>query len=102
MTVTQPTLLYFLLVPKKARARNKQHELKCLECEVNAYAEELMKIDHPNMMLSNQMRRLQICFDMLVETSLTGAKEKLYTRKMRGRDRNRPYQFHKDGYFSHR
>ena len=98
---TYPPL--FLVGSQEGKGKEyKQHELKCLECEVNAYAEELMKIDHPNMMLSNQMRRLQICFDMLVETSLNGAKEKLYTRKMRGRDRNRPYQFHKDGYFSHR
>lgn len=98
---TYPPL--FLVGVKEGKNTEYKHDqLKCMECEVNGYAEELMKIDNPNMMLSNQMRRLQICFDMLVETSELGAKEKLYTRRIRGRDRNRPYKYHRDGYFSHR
>jgi len=82
---------------------NKTSKLFCLEREINAYTDELMINDDKNLVLSNMLRKLQICFDMFVETGeLHLTKEKLFTRKHRGRDRNRPYKYHKDGYFIHR
>jgi len=82
---------------------DKLSKLFCLEREINAYAEDLMAQDDKNMILSNMLRKLQICFDMFVETGEQHyAKEKLYMRKTSGRDRNRPYKYHKDGYFVHR
>jgi len=82
---------------------NKASKLFCLEREVNAYTEELMLQEDKNMLLSNMIRKLQMCFDMYVETGEQHtAKEKLYKRRNRGRDRNRPYRYHKDGYFIHR
>jgi len=82
---------------------NKQSKLFCLEREVNAYAEELFQLDDKNLILSNMLRKLQISFDMFVETGEQHeTKDQLYTRRNCGRDRNRPYKYHKDGYFIHR
>jgi len=77
--------------------------LRCLECEMNAYPEELLFQGECNYILSNMLKKLQICFDMFVETGPKhAAKDKLYKRRTRGRDRNRPYKYHNDGYFIHR
>ena len=78
-------------------------KLFCLEREINAYAGELVVGGDHNMILANMLRKLQICFDMFVETGDQHfTKDKLYMRKTCGRDRNRPYRYHKDGYFVHR
>jgi len=78
-------------------------QLKNLECEVNNHMDDFIEMDDPNMILSNQLRKLQVCYDMLVETGEDyPTREKLYARKTRGRDRNRPYLYSKEGYFTHR
>lgn len=78
-------------------------QLKNLECEVNTHVEEFLEMDDPNMILSNQLRKLQVCYDMLIETGDEfPTREKLYARKTRGRDRNRPYLYNREGYFTHR
>lgn len=77
--------------------------LFCLEREINAFVDELMTQDDKNMLLSGMLRKLQVCFDMFVETSEQHtSKDRLYIRKTCGRDRNRPYKYLKDGYFVHR
>ncbi|XP_066917125.1 THO complex subunit 5 homolog [Clytia hemisphaerica] len=94
-----------LLSYKDQRNRvNHNADLKCLESEVNSYAEELLEHGHSNDILSNMLLRLQYCFDIFCETGPSSdTKERLYSRKRRGRDRQRPYRYNPDGgYFLQR
>lgn len=98
------TPLFLLSFGSEKSDVNSVVDLMCLEREINAYAEDICaETSNKNMMLSVLLKKLQICYDMFIETGPNqSAKEKLYTRKTRGRDRNRPYVYHHDGYFTHR
>lgn len=92
-----------ILLSMKDGGVNKNSDLKILESELNSYVDELIEVGQPNHVLSNLLRRLQFCFDIYCETGVNdGTKERLYARKVRGRDRCRPYRFHPDGYYVQR
>ncbi|XP_045172199.2 THO complex subunit 5 homolog [Mercenaria mercenaria] len=94
--------------------RNSQNDshIQELEEEVNIHYEELMSKKSHDQLLTNQLQRLVMCFDVYLETEaqnssnegpLEIAKEKVFTRVSRGRQRSKPYKFNPDtGIFSHR
>ncbi|WAR03093.1 THOC5-like protein [Mya arenaria] len=83
-----------------------------LEEEVNVQYEELVHAGSRDQLLTNQLQRLVMCLDVYLETeSLTAsqegpveiAKEKVFTRTARGRQRTKPYKYSSDtGIFTHR
>lgn len=98
----QPPLFLLTMKDNNRPAVKIVADLLCLEREINTHTDE-QRTCEPDLLLSTRLRKLQVCFDMFVETGAHRAtKEKLYTRKTRGRDRNRPYVYHSDGYFVHR
>eukprot|EP00039_Didymoeca_costata_P022840 m.5327 g.5327 ORF g.5327 m.5327 type:complete len:620 (+) comp3275_c0_seq1:2-1861(+) len=69
-----------------------------MEAEVNVYYEELIKSFPLDMLLSFQLRRLQMCLDIYCETEndIGGHQSglgKMFIRGVRGRERLRPYLF---------
>ncbi|KAK6190794.1 hypothetical protein SNE40_002582 [Patella caerulea] len=90
-------------------ATNDVH-IKELEEEVNVHYTELIKPKTRDNLLSNQLQRLLMCFDVYLETEshdLSGPveipKDKVFTRVARGPDRKKPYKYIPDlGIFTHR
>lgn len=83
-----------------------------MESEVNVYYEELVKPHSRDEILSNQMQRLAMCFDVYLETEtknmaregpLEISREKIYPRLARGPNRNKPFKYDSHlGIFTHR
>ena len=82
--------------------------LAAIESEVNIYHEELLKTAPRHLLLTLQLRRTHMCFDVFCETqkgAVAGAVGKMFIRGVRGRDRLRPYMYdpqqklfvHRDG-----
>ncbi|XP_028409094.1 THO complex subunit 5 homolog [Dendronephthya gigantea] len=76
----------------------KNDYIRALETEVNVFYEELFAGDCKDNILSNQLRRLQMCFDVYNDTNAAGAEELtnhefLILRTKRGRDRAMALQF---------
>ena len=70
--------------------------LNAIESEVNVYHEELLANAPRHHLLTLQLRRTQMCFDIFCETqkeSEAGAVGKMFIRGVRGRDRLRPYMY---------
>ncbi|ESO84659.1 hypothetical protein LOTGIDRAFT_236170 [Lottia gigantea] len=81
-----------------------------LEEEVNVHYTELIKDKSKDNLLSNQLQRLLMCFDIYLETETQDLsapieipKEKVFTRLARGPNRKKPYKYIPDlGIFTHR
>ena len=82
-----------------------------MEEEVNVHYEEMMIGKSHDNILTNQLQRLLMCFDVYLETETQNAeegpkeisKEKVYARFARGPNRTKPYKFCPEvGIFSHR
>ncbi|XP_033747384.1 THO complex subunit 5 homolog isoform X2 [Pecten maximus] len=92
-------------------ALNDSH-IQAMEEEVNLHYQELMKEKSHDQILSNQMQRLMMCFDIYLETEAQNtesegpmeiSKEKVFTRVTRGPNRTKPYMFCPEvGIFTHR
>ncbi|XP_052233955.1 LOW QUALITY PROTEIN: THO complex subunit 5 homolog [Dreissena polymorpha] len=92
-------------------ARNDNH-IQELEEEVNIHYDELVSGKSCDQLLTNQLQRLLMCFDVYLETESLNrisegpaeiAKEKVFSRVSRGRQRSKPYKFDGNtGIFSHR
>ncbi|XP_015747394.1 PREDICTED: THO complex subunit 5 homolog [Acropora digitifera] len=74
---------------------------KAIEGEVNVFYPELTEQDSSFNLLANQLRRLQMCFDIYLESGslndVQGAesfdREKLFLRVKKGRDRGLPLRY---------
>lgn len=74
---------------------------KAIEGEVNVFYSELTEQDSSFNLLANQLRRLQMCFDIYLESGslndVQGAesfdREKLFLRVKKGRDRGLPLRY---------
>jgi len=73
-----------------------------LEQEVNVHWEELLASGPSYLLLSNQMQRLLMCFDVYLESENIAevvegprefAKEKFFLQQSRGRNRTKPYKY---------
>ncbi|KAL4224020.1 THO complex subunit 5 [Mactra antiquata] len=83
-----------------------------LEAEVNIHYDELTNEKSCDQLLTNQLQRLIMCFDVYLETESQNiqnegpseiAKEKVFSRLCRGKSRSKPYRFNPNtGIFSHR
>lgn len=83
-----------------------------MEEEVNLHYEELTKDKSHDQLLTNQLQRLAMCFDVYLETETVNtaregpseiSREKVFTRVARGPQRSKPYKFCPDiGIFTHR
>lgn len=94
--------------------RNSQNDthIQEFEEEVNIHYDELTTKKSHDQLLTNQIQRLVMCFDVYLETEAQNsnnegpteiAKEKVFTRLARGHQRSKPYKFNPDtGIFSHR
>ncbi|EDO39880.1 predicted protein [Nematostella vectensis] len=74
------------------------HVTRMLEAEVNVHYKDLIDGDSPVNLLTNQIRRLQVCFDVFLECGVVEGIEsieraKLLVRKKRGRDHNLPFLY---------
>ncbi|XP_055996153.1 THO complex subunit 5 homolog isoform X2 [Ostrea edulis] len=106
-----PMFAVSVLWQHERSAVNDEH-VKEMEEEVNVHHEELMKSKSCDTILSNQMQRLLMCFDIYLETEAAGSeeegpreisKEKIYNRMLRGPSRSKPFQYCPDiGIFTHR
>ncbi|XP_061178240.1 THO complex subunit 5 homolog isoform X1 [Saccostrea echinata] len=106
-----PLFTVSVLWQHERTAMNDEH-IKEMEEEVNVHHEELMKSKSCDTILSNQMQRLLMCFDIYLETEASGSeeegpreisKEKIYNRMLRGPSRSKPYRYCPDiGIFTHR
>ncbi|KAK3587348.1 hypothetical protein CHS0354_036514 [Potamilus streckersoni] len=85
--------------------------IKNLEEELNVHYEELVQEKSCDYLLTNQMQRLIMCFDVYLETGENSAKEgpsefsreKVFSRTTRGRQRAKPYKYCAElGIFTHR
>lgn len=106
-----PVFVVSVLWQHERTAANDKH-VKEMEEEVNVHHEELMNSKSCDTILSNQMQRLLMCFDIYLETEAAGSeeegpmeisKEKIYNRMLRGPSRSKPYRYCPDiGIFTHR
>lgn len=106
-----PVFVVSVLWQHERTAANDKH-IKEMEEEVNVHHEELMNSKSCDTVLSNQMQRLLMCFDIYLETEAAGSeeegpmeisKEKIYNRMLRGPSRSKPYRYCPDiGIFTHR
>ncbi|KAK3083868.1 hypothetical protein FSP39_004365 [Pinctada imbricata] len=71
-----------------------------MEEEINVHYDELILGKSHDVILSNQMQRLMMCFDVYLETEgkenegpMEISKEKIYTRMTRGPNRTKPYKY---------
>ncbi|CAB4006284.1 Hypothetical predicted protein, partial [Paramuricea clavata] len=86
----------------------KNDYIRALETEVNVFYEELFTGDCEDNILSNQLRRLQMCFDVYNDTKAADKHdlpnhEFLILRTKRGRDRSLALHFDQNhGCFTHR
>ena len=85
------------------------NNLKNMEIEVNAHYDELVDVtgDTDHLLLSAQIKRLQVCLDIYIETERSGELHdkggKLCLRQVRGRDRRKPFVFDEElGLFDQR
>ncbi len=78
------------------------NNIRDLEAEVNLYYDELITAKSHDHLLSNQLQRLLMCFDVFLETKGEGegaegpsefAREKMFIRLARGRGRSKPYKY---------
>ncbi|CAH1801716.1 unnamed protein product [Owenia fusiformis] len=108
----QPPLLATQVHYGTKRTAFSDESIKEIEAEVNLHFEELTSQKSCDQLLSNQMQRLLMCFDVYLETEENNAavsgpkefpKENIYQRTCRGRNRGRPYFYNKlRGYFIQR
>ncbi|CAI9734696.1 Hypothetical predicted protein [Octopus vulgaris] len=83
-----------------------------MESEVNVHYEELILQQSRDQILSNQLQRLTMCFDVYLETEAKNmaregpveiSREKIYPRLARGPNRNKPFKYDSQlGIFTHR
>lgn len=82
--------------------------VRALETEVNVFYEELFAADCKDKVLSNQLRRLQMCFDIYNDTNTSNQQDRpnhefLILRTKRGRDRALALKYDDNhGCFTHR
>ncbi|XP_038053852.1 THO complex subunit 5 homolog [Patiria miniata] len=78
------------------------NDIRDLESELNLHYDELVTEKSHDYLLSNQLQRLLMCFDVYVETRGEGegaegptefAREKMFIRLTRGRGRSKPYKY---------
>ncbi|XP_033628155.1 THO complex subunit 5 homolog A-like [Asterias rubens] len=78
------------------------NNIRDMEAEVNLYYDELFTAKSHDYLLSNQLQRLLMCFDVFLETKGEGegaegpsefAREKMFIRLARGRGRSKPYKY---------
>ncbi|XP_033126787.1 THO complex subunit 5 homolog [Anneissia japonica] len=105
---------YFILKLswKGEQSAGNNNAIKDMESEVNVFYKELGIEKSHNFILSNQLQRLLMCLDVYLETEsavkgkegpVEFAKEKMFPRLSRGRDRRKPYKYmNKFGYFCFR
>lgn len=89
---------HFQLSLTKPQHDGEAANLRAMEAEVNVHFEELMsKGVSAELLLTHQLRRLQMCFNVYCEAvGPGGADSHLYERGIRGKDRLRPYCFDQD------
>lgn len=78
----------FLFQPKEDPTGNKiyDNQLKDIEIEVNAFHDELTPGNSQNWVLSHQIRKVQVCFDII---NTSGPQAAVFGRNRRGKDRKR-------------
>ncbi|GAB1604467.1 THO complex subunit 5 homolog [Argonauta hians] len=73
-----------------------------MESEVNVHYEELIQPQSRDQILTNQLQRLSMCFDVYLETEVKNmaregpveiSREKIYPRLARGPNRNKPFKY---------
>ncbi|XP_065054549.1 THO complex subunit 5 homolog isoform X2 [Rhopilema esculentum] len=98
---SQPPLFALSFDQKRGKPTN--NIAKEIERELNLNFLDLTNIDHPNLLLTNQIHKLAVCFDVFYETEQPGlSQDRLYMRKQRGRDRSRPFVYVQEkGLFVH-
>ncbi|XP_022085627.1 THO complex subunit 5 homolog isoform X2 [Acanthaster planci] len=80
------------------------NDIRDLESELNLHYDELVTEKSHDYLLSSQLQRLLMCFDVYVETRREGegdgaegptefAREKMFIRLTRGRGRSKPYKY---------
>jgi len=82
------------------------NNLKAIEIELNAYYDELKASYGEDMILTAQIKKLQVCFDVYMEIDRNGGElqqgGKMCVRALRGRDRKKPYVMTDLGLFDQR
>ncbi|KAL5016146.1 hypothetical protein ScPMuIL_005735 [Solemya velum] len=87
------------------------YHIRKMEEEVNVHYNELIIPQSRDQILSNQIQRLLMCFDIYLETEVENinngvseiAKEKVFPRCSRGPNRNKPFRYCSEvGIFTHR
>ncbi|RDD47444.1 THO complex subunit 5-like protein [Trichoplax sp. H2] len=76
-------------------------DIKCIEAEINVFYQELLEYDSADFMLTNILKRLQVCFEICIESRLKELRDKPVTdlpqrmilQSCRGRDRVKPYKY---------
>ncbi|KAK3736273.1 hypothetical protein QZH41_008097 [Actinostola sp. cb2023] len=85
--------------------------IKLMEAEVNVHYHDMMEVDSPNSILTNQLKRLQMCFDVLIDCGYLNSDydmeqlrcQKLLVRGLKGRMRSLPFKYDSSqGLFMHR
>ncbi|XP_070572553.1 THO complex subunit 5 homolog isoform X2 [Ptychodera flava] len=105
--------LFSLLLSWRGEHHARNNEaIRMMESEVNVHYQELMETGSPDFLLTNQLQRLLMCFDVYLEAQsataslaapLEFAKEKVMPRMARGPHRAKPYKYNPNhGFFSHR
>lgn len=97
---------------KTERTAMNDFHVQEMEEEVNIYYDELKKKKSEDQILTNQLQRLLMCFDVYLEsevhcTESEGpveiSKEKVFARAARGPNRTKPYKYSPEmGIFTHR
>lgn len=83
--VDYPTHMPHFMILNIAASGGVEQDLRIIQNEINAFATELMEAG-PFHLLSLQMRRLQMCLDV-VNGDVDRSKQTTFGRKRRGRDR---------------
>ncbi|XP_065831134.1 THO complex subunit 5 homolog [Oscarella lobularis] len=97
-----PSVAPAFIVSKNGVGAGEDCDIKGLEAEVNVHYPELVFSCLPKWLLSLQIKRLMMCFDIYAECE-SSEREKIYFRVSRGKDRSRPYVYDSEkGIFTQR
>ncbi|KAI0221809.1 THO complex subunit 5-like protein [Lamellibrachia satsuma] len=107
-----PPLLVVCINWKMQRHSLNDENIRDMQAEVNVHYDELVNSKSRDQLLTNQLQRLMMCFDVYLETEANTnvpegptefAREKVFPRLTKGPQRGRPYKYNPQlGFFSHR
>ncbi len=82
----------------KSRRASSEYDLnlKAIENEVNVHGKSLMSPAHENLLLSYQVKKLQICFEVYLTIRERASHPNVWERNYRGRGRLMPFDFNEE------